>query len=112
MVITLLTILIVLAGAFSIFDGIARLRGGRGGTIIGIAEIVFAVFMLLTLVVAFPAPLTFLTWCILLEIALVVALIVRGGVRRGNWVVTLVALLVNTVVLLHTIGWLSIPGVL
>lgn len=111
MVITLLLILTILAGAFSIYDGIARLRSGRGGAIIGIAEIIFAVFMLLTFVVAFPAPLTFLTWCILLEIALVLGLIVRG-VRRGTWVVTVVALLLNTVVLLVTLGWLSIPGVI
>lgn len=111
MVINLLFVLTILAGVLAIVDGVSRLRGRRGGSIVGIAEIVFAVLMLLSLFVAFPAPLTFLTWCILLEIALVVALFVSGG-RRAAWAVTILALLLNSVVLLRTLGWLTIPGVI
>lgn len=109
--INLLFIITVLAGALSIYDGIARLRGRRGGgTIVGIAEIIFAALMLLSLFVAFPAPLGLLTWALLLEVALVVALIFSGKVRRGMWVVTILALVLNTIVVLVNLGWLHIPG--
>lgn len=113
MVINLLLVITIAAGILGLVDGIARLRGRRGGgAVIAVAEIVFAVLMLLSLFIAFPAPFGFLTWVILLEIALVLALILSGGVRRGVWVVTILALLLNTVVLLRTLGWLTIPGVL
>jgi hypothetical protein len=109
--INLLFIITIIAGALGLIDGIARLRGRRGGgTVIGVAEIVFAALMLVSLFVAFPAPLTLLTWAILLEIALVVALFVRGSVRRGGLVITLVALVLNTIVVLVNLGWLHVPG--
>jgi hypothetical protein len=109
--IDLLFIITIVAGALGLIDGIVRLRGRRGGgTIVGIAEIVFSVLMLLSLFIAFPAPLTLLTWAILLEIALIVALFLRGGVRRGGVVITIVALVLNTIVVLVGLGWLSVPG--
>lgn len=111
--INLLFVLTILAGGLALYDGIVRLRGRRGGgTIVGIAEIVFAALMLVSLFVAFPAPLTFLVWCVLLEVALVIALVLSGGVRRGSWVITIIALVLNTIVLLVTLGWLTIPGIL
>jgi len=113
MVVNLLFVLTIAAGILGLVDGVARLRGRRGGgAVIAVAEIVFAVLMLLSLFVAFPVPFGFLTWCILLEVALVLALILSGGVRRGTWVITILALLLNTIVLLRTLGWLTIPGVL
>ena len=63
----LLTILIIVAGALGLFDGIVRLRGRRGGgTVIAVAEIAFSVLLILSLFVAFPAPFGLLTWAILL----------------------------------------------
>ncbi len=111
MVIDLLFAITVLAGAFAVYDGVARLRGRRsGGSIVAIAEIVFAALMLLALFIAFPAPLGLLTWALLLEVALVVALVLSGGVRRGTWVVTIIALVLNTIVMLVNLDWLHVPG--
>jgi hypothetical protein len=109
--IDLLFILTVLAGILAVVDGIARLRGRGGGLIVGIAELVFAVLMLLTLFVAFPEPLTTVTWLILLLIALAVGLFV-GRIRRGGLVITVIALVLTAVVLLVRLGWLTIPGLL
>ncbi|MFZ2964933.1 MAG: hypothetical protein WA006_09650 [Rhodoglobus sp.] len=111
MVINLLFVITILAGALAVYDGIARLRGRRsGGSIIAVAEIVFAALVLLSLFIAFPAPLGLLTWALLLEVALVVALVLNGGVRRGTWVVTIIALVLNTIVVLVNLGWLHVPG--
>ena len=108
--INLLFIITLLAGLVSLFDGIARVRGRRASSVIGVAEIVFAALLLVSLFIAFPAPLTLLTWAILLEIALLVGLFLRGTVRRGGWVITIVALILNTIVVLVNLGWLHIPG--
>ena len=108
--INLLFIVTVLAGALSLYDGIARVRGRGANSILAIAEIVFAVLLLLTLFVAFPAPFGLLTWAILLLITLVLILILRGTPRRGVWVVTVIALVLTAVVVLVGLGWLSIPG--
>ncbi len=57
-----------------------------------------------------PFPLTPLVFSIILEIVLVIALILRGG--RRAWIVTVIALVLNTVLLLRLLGWLTIPGIL
>jgi len=108
--VNLLFIVTILAAALSLYDGIARVRGRGGNSIIAIAEIVFAALMLVSLFVAFPAPLGLLTWAILLEIVLILILILRGTGRRGVWIVTVVALILNSIVVLVGLGWLSIPG--
>ncbi|MDF1478948.1 hypothetical protein PYV02_07590 [Leifsonia sp. H3M29-4] len=109
--INLFFIITVLAGGLSLYDGIARLRGRRSGaTIVAVAEIVFAALLLLSLFIAFPAPLGLLTWALLLEVALIVALVLRGKVRRGSWVITIIALVLTTIVVLVSLGWLHIPG--
>lgn len=108
--VNLLFVITLLAGALSLYDGIVRVRGRRASSIIAIAEIIFAALLLVALFVAFPAPLTLLTWAILLEIALLLALLLRGGIRRGAWVITIIALVLNTIVVLVTLGWLHIPG--
>lgn len=111
MVINLLFVITILAGVLGVIDGIIRLRGRRGGaTIVGVAEIVFGALLLVSLFVALPAPLNLLTAAILLEIALLLALFVRGGTRRGGIAITLVALVLNTIVVLVTLGWLTVPG--
>lgn len=110
MTINLLFVITILAGALSLYDGIVRIRGRRASSILAIAEIFFSALLLVSLFVAFPAPLSLLTWAILLEIALVLALVLRGGVRRGAWVVTIIALVLNTIVVLVNLGWLHVPG--
>jgi hypothetical protein len=46
---------------------------------------------------------------IVLEIVLILLLIFRGSVRRGFAAITVVALILNTILLFTTLGWLHIP---
>ena len=108
--VNLLFIVTILAGALALYDGIVRVRGRGSNSIVAIAEIVFAALLLVSLFVAFPAPLGLLTWAILLEIVLVLILVLRGAGKRGVWIVTIIALVLNTIVVLAGLGWLSIPG--
>ena len=110
--INLLFIITLLAGALAVVDGVIRVRGRRSNAVLAIAEIVFGVFVVISLFVALPAPLTLLLWLVLLEITLVLVLVLRGTTRRGIWAITIIALLLNTVALLVTLGWLTIPGLL
>jgi hypothetical protein len=108
--INLLFIITVLAGVLGLVDGIARLRGRGGSMIIGIAEIVFSVLLLIALFGALPVPFGLLTWALLLELALVLGLFVGGRVRRGGLIITVIALVLNTIVVLVTLDWLHVPG--
>ena len=108
--VNLLFIITILAGALALYDGIARVRGRSSNSILAIAEIIFAALMLVSLFVAFPAPLGLLTWAILLLITLLLVLILRGSTRRGVWIVTIIALILTAVVVLVGLGWLSVPG--
>ena len=47
-------------------------------------------------------------WSALLEIVLLIAVIVRG--RGRAWIATVIALILNTVLLLVLFGWLTVPG--
>jgi hypothetical protein len=109
MTFNLLFVVTLLAGLLALFDGISRLRGRRANSIVAIAEIVFAVLMLISLFVAFPAPLGLLTWAILLLITLVLILVLRSPGGRV-WIVTVVAFALTVIVVLVTLGWLRIPG--
>lgn len=106
-----LLIITVLAAALAIFDGVRRLRGHRSNSILAIAELVFAVLMLISVFVAFPAPLGTFLFSLALEIVLVILLVMRGTRGRGGvTTVTIIALILNSIVLLIALGWLSIPG--
>lgn len=104
-----LLIVTVLAAGLSLFDGITRMRG-RGNTILAVAELVFAALMLLSIFIAFPAPFTTLLFAIILEVVLVLTLVLRGAGRKGGSTLTIVALILNTVVVLIALEWLTIPG--
>ena len=110
MTLSWLLIVTVLAAALALFDGISRLRGKRRNSILTIAELVFAVLMLLSIFIAFPAPFTTFLFALILEIVLVLILVLRGTARKGVGAITIVALILNTVVVLLTAGWLHIPG--
>ena len=105
-----LLIITILAAALALFDGISRLTGRRSNSILAIAELLFAALMLLSIFFAFPAPLGTFLFSLLLEIVLVLILLIRGAGARGVSVVTVIALILNTVVLLIAAGWLTIPG--
>lgn len=106
-----LLIITIAAAAFAVVDGIRRVRGHRSNSILAIAELVFAVLMLISIFVALPAPFTTFVFAIALEVVLVLLLIIRATARnRSTTTLTLVALILNTVVVLIAAGWLSIPG--
>jgi len=108
--ITLLLIITLLAGALSLYDGIARLRGKRGNSILAIVEIIAAVLLLLALFGVSLLPLGIGILSVILEIVLVLQLVTRGSTRRGGASITVIALVLNTIVLLVAFGF-AIPFV-
>jgi hypothetical protein len=108
--INLLFIVTVLAAALALFDGIARLRGKRGNSALAVIELVLAALMLVSVFIAFPAPLGTFVFAVALEVVLVLLLVLRGTRSRGFTTLTLIALILNTIVVLVAAGWLSIPG--
>ncbi len=110
MTISWLLILSIAAAGFALFDGISRLRGHRKKSILVIAELIVAALLLISLFYAFPAPLGTGLLAIVLEVILILLLVLRGTGRRRAPAITLVALILNTAVLLITLGWLTIPG--
>lgn len=105
-----LFILAIVVAALALYDGIARLRGRGASSVFAVIEILAAALLALSQFLVMPFPLTALVFSIILEIVLVIALILRGG--RRAWIVTIIALVLNTILLLRLLGWLTIPGIL
>jgi hypothetical protein len=110
MVLSFLLILIIITAALAIYDGITRLRGRGSSTVIGVLEIVIGAALLVSQFVPQLVVVAPWFWSLLLEIVLLIAVIVRG--RGRVWIVTLIALILNTLLLLVLLGWLTIPGLL
>ena len=110
MTLSFLLILIIIVAALAIFDGIARLRGRGSGTIIGVLEILLGALLLISQFVPALVIVAPWFWAALLEIVLLIAVIVRG--RGRAWIATIIALILNTVLLLVLFGWLVVPGLL
>ena len=110
MTVTLLLVITVLAGALSLYDGIVRLRGKRGNSILAIVEIIAAALMLLALfgILTTSIPIGILS--LVLEIVLILQLIIRGSTRRGGAAITIIALILNTIVLIVAFNVFQIPG--
>jgi hypothetical protein len=108
MVLSFLLILILITAALAIYDGITRLRGRGSSTVVGVLEIIIGAALLVSQFVPQLVIVAPWFWSLLLEIVLLIAVIVRG--RGRVWIVTLIALILNTVVLLVLLGWLAIPG--
>ena len=110
MVVSLLIIVTILAAAVSLYDGIARVRGRRTNSVLAIVEIIAAALMLVAVFITFPAPLNLFLFALILEIVLILILIFRGAGRKGVGTITIIALVLNTIVVLIASGWLHIPG--
>ena len=108
MVLSPLLILIIIVALLAIFDGISRLRGRGSGTIVGVLEILLGALLLISQLVPALVIVAPWLWAALLEIVLLVAVIVRG--RGRAWIATVIALILNTVLLLVLFGWLTVPG--
>ncbi len=109
MTISWLLIITILAAVFAIVDGIRRVRG-RNNSILAVAELVLAVLMLISVFIAFPAPFSTFIFALALEVVLILLLVLRGGRTGGYASITVIALILNTIVVLIALGWLSIPG--
>ncbi len=110
MVITWLLLITIVAAGLSIYDGVRRIRGNKSNSILAIAELVFSVLMLASIFIAFPAPLGTFLFALVLEVILILTLVVTGSRAKGFTTITLVALVLNSIVVLIAIGWLRIPG--
>lgn len=110
MTVSLLLIITVLAGALSLYDGIIRLRGKRGNSILAIVEIVAAALMLLALFGILTTALGVGILSVILEIVLILQLVMRGSTRRGGATITIIALVANSIVLIVAFGIFQIPG--
>jgi hypothetical protein len=110
MTVTLLLVITVLAGALSLYDGIVRLRGKRGNSILAIVEIIAAALMLLALFGILTTSLGVGFLSLVLEIVLILQLIIRGSTRRGGAAITIIALILNTIVLIVAFNVFQIPG--
>jgi O-antigen ligase len=106
---SLLTIIQILAAALALFDGASRLRGRKTNSLLAIAELVFAVLMLLA-IFNFLAPYLQI-FAIILEVVLILILVFRGSGRKGVSTITILALVLNTIVVVISLGWIAIPGI-
>ena len=110
MTVSLLLIITVLAAGFALYDGIVRLRGKRGNSILAIVEIVAAALMLLALFGILTTALGVGILSIILEVVLVLQLVIRGSTRRGGAAITIIALVLITIVLIVAFNIFQIPG--
>jgi hypothetical protein len=100
------TILVLVTAVLAIIDGVSRARG-KGG-ILPIITIVLGALLALSQFIVLPFGLLIIA--ILLLIALVIVLVTRGGVKRGSVVITLIAIVLDAVIILNQLDWLHIPG--
>jgi len=105
---SLLLILALVTAALALIDGIARVQGKRGNNVVAIVEVAAAALLGISIFVPLPSPLSMQLFSIILEVALILILVVRGGSRRVS-TLTIIALVLNTVLVLQLLGWLNIP---
>jgi hypothetical protein len=109
----LLTILIIAVGVLAIFDGVTRLRGARASSVLAVVEIVVGALLLLTLIPAFPVTWGATLLSAILLVAFIIVLVLRGGGKRKGFAsVTVIATILDLVLLLNLLRVLVIPGVL
>jgi hypothetical protein len=104
----LLEILIIVTGVLAVIDALVRVRGRRG--ILAIVELIAGVLLILSNFITLPHILGQTIMQIVLEVVLILLLIFRKGTRRGGVAITIITLILNTVLILLTLGWITIPG--
>lgn len=104
---TWLLIIALIGGALTVVDGVLRLRGRGGSTIIGIIEVVVGALFLLSLFLP-GIPWGSIVLGIVAMITLVVALVIGGRRGRGLAIGALVVLAIWFILVNR---WLVIPGV-
>ena len=104
----LLEILIIVTGVLAVIDSVVRVRGRRG--VLAIIELIAGVLLILSNFITLPHILGQTIMQIVLEVVLILLLFIRGGTRRGGLAITIITLILNTVLILLTLGWITIPG--
>ena len=99
-------LLIALAGGIlAVIDGVLRLRG-KGGTAVGLFEVIAGLLFLISLFV--PVAWGSIVLGVVTAIALVVALVVR---RKSGVALTIVGLILVVAWIVLANRWVIIPGV-
>ncbi len=104
----LLEILIIVTGVLAVLDSIVRVRGRRG--VLAIIELIAGVLLILSNFVSLPHILGQTIMQVVLEVVLILLLAFGRGARRGGFALTIITLVLNTVLILLTLNWISIPG--
>ncbi|AWB94600.1 hypothetical protein DCE93_02065 [Agromyces badenianii] len=97
----------LIGGALALIDGIRRLRGRGGSTVVGIIEVIVAALFVLSLFLP-GIPFGSIVLGIATLVVLVVALITRG---RTGVSLTIAAIVLVAVWLILVNRWLVIPGI-
>jgi len=108
MQLSLLLILALVTALVALYDGIIRVRGKRGPNAVAIIEVVAAALLGVSIFVPLPPPLSMQLFSIVLEVALILVLVIRQASRKIA-TVTIIALILNTILVLQLLGWLNIP---
>jgi hypothetical protein len=103
-----LFLILVVAAALAIIDGIIRVRG-KGNSILAIIEIIVGALLILSFFVAIPFGTIALS--VVLIIVLVLQLVLRGSTYRSGVTITVVALILTALYVVLALGWLRIPGI-
>jgi hypothetical protein len=110
---TLPHILLIAVGVLAIFDGVTRLRGARASSVLAVVEIVVGVLLLLTLIPAFPVTWGATLLSAILLATFIIVLVLRGGAKRKGFAsVTVIATILDLILLLNLLHVLVIPGLL
>jgi hypothetical protein len=100
-------VLIGITGLLALIDGVNRTRRRGSNTVLAVLELVLGIAVLITLFATLPVP--FLWVIVGLEIVLALTLVVGGRGSRKAPALTIVALVLNSLVLVLTLGWVDIP---
>lgn len=99
-------LLSIAAGVFGLWDGIMRFRSSK---LLAVVEIVVSVLMLASIFFDFGISVPLITLALVLLVVLLVSVFFRGNMRSGSIAVTVIALVVDALLVLTLLGWLTLP---
>ena len=100
-----LVLFALVGGILAVVDGVLRLRG-KGGTAVGLFELIAGLLFLISLFV--PIAWGSIVLAVVTAVALIVALIVRG---KSAVALTIVALILVVAWIVLANRWVVIPGI-
>ena len=100
-----LVLIALVGGILAVVDGVLRLRG-KGGTAVGLFELIAGLLFLISLFV--PIAWGSIVLAVVTAVALIVALVVRG---KSAVALTIVALILVVAWIVLANRWIVIPGI-